>query len=183
MRWCLQILQKEDYPRLPTRLHPIIWGLKRKRKKVGLEIKDTGRRGETEAIWDPKESVCSVSSEMFRDGRTPDCSRQGSTDPHPTQAVACLPPRWSWKQIILWSLQKGQQPSQGLDFSLVRLKQWDQLSPLDFCSMELHIHTFITLCYSSKGQINILAYISYMCVIHRQSVELDTKGLLDPKHY
>lgn len=137
MRRCLQILQKEDYPRLPSRLHPIIWGLKRKGKKVGLEIKDTGRRGETEAMWDPKESVCSVSSEMFRDGRTPDCSKQGSRDPDPTHAEACLPPRWSWKQIVLWSLQKGQQPSRGLDFSLLRLKQWDHLSPLDFCSMEL----------------------------------------------
>lgn len=41
----------------------------------------------------------------------------------------------------------------------------------------------ITLCYSSKGQINILVYTNYMYVIYPRSVELDTKGLLDPKHY
>lgn len=54
VRDCLQILQKGDYPRLPRGLHP------RKRKKVGLEIKDMGRRGEAEATGDPKESVRSV---------------------------------------------------------------------------------------------------------------------------
>lgn len=42
---------------------------------------------------------------------------------------------------------------------------------------------FTALCYSSNGGEDTLVHNNYMYVIYPQNVELETKGLPDPRQY